>query len=227
VEPGALSAAQAAAAATAGGILMNVYQRLSLAREKFHALKLTKTGRNTFAGYNYFELGDFLIPALAVFREVGLIGYVYFCTDYAYMIIRNVEKPEEHISISSPMGSAALKGCHEVQNIGAVETYQRRYLWVAALEIVEHDALDATTGKEPPAKDGIHAPARLAFESLQPEQQDRMRRLSQSVLKAHGPSQMIDVIDAADLDQDEKAGLWSLLDSKTRSAIKQAQKEAA
>jgi len=45
------------------------------------------------------------------------------------------------------MGSAALKGCHEVQNIGAVETYQRRYLWVAALEIVEHDALDKTTGK--------------------------------------------------------------------------------
>jgi hypothetical protein len=44
------------------------------------------------------------------------------------------------------MGSAALKGCHEVQNIGAVETYQRRYLWVTALEIVEHDALDSSEG---------------------------------------------------------------------------------
>jgi hypothetical protein len=91
---------------------------------------------------------------------------------------------------------------------------------------------DLPEGEEPPQAEqprpvGIHAPARLAFESLQPEQQDRMRRLSQAVLKASGPSQMIDVIDAADLDQDEKAGLWSLLDSKTRSAIKQAQKEAA
>jgi hypothetical protein len=46
------------------------------------------------------------------------------------------------------MGSAALKGCHEVQNIGAVETYQRRYLWVAALEIVEHDALDSSPGAD-------------------------------------------------------------------------------
>jgi hypothetical protein len=44
------------------------------------------------------------------------------------------------------MGSANLKGCHEVQNIGAVETYQRRYLYVTALAIVEHDALDAVTG---------------------------------------------------------------------------------
>jgi hypothetical protein len=205
---------------------MNVYQRLSLAREKFHALKLTKTGRNTFAGYNYFELGDFLIPALRVFREVGLCAHVTFDKDVATMVIRCDDKPEDWFNIESPMGSAALKGCHEVQNIGAVETYQRRYLWVAALEIVEHDALDATTGKDAPNKD-IHAPARLAFESLQPEQQDRMRRLSKDVLMAHSPSQMIDVIDAADLDQDEKAGLWSLLDSKTRSAIKQAQKATA
>jgi hypothetical protein len=205
---------------------MNVYQRLSLAREKFHALKLTKTGHNKFAGYYYFELGDFLIPALRVFREAGLCSHVTFDKDVATMVIRCDDKPEDWFNIESPMGSASLKGCHEVQNIGAVETYQRRYLWVAALEIVEHDALDATTGKDAPNKD-IHAPARLAFESLQPEQQDRMRRLSKDVLMAHSPSQMIDVIDAADLDQDEKAGLWSLLDSKTRSAIKQAQKEAA
>jgi hypothetical protein len=47
------------------------------------------------------------------------------------------------------MGSANLKGCHEVQNIVAVETYQRRYLYVTALAIVEHDALDAVTGSAP------------------------------------------------------------------------------
>jgi hypothetical protein len=54
------------------------------------------------------------------------------------------------IIIHSPMGSANLKGCHEIQNIGACETYSTRYLWTAALCIVEHDALDATTGKSEP-----------------------------------------------------------------------------
>jgi hypothetical protein len=49
------------------------------------------------------------------------------------------------------MGSANLKGCHEIQNIGACETYSTRYLWTAALCIVEHDALDSTTGKIEPA----------------------------------------------------------------------------
>jgi len=46
--------------------------------------------------------------------------------------------------ITSPMSSAALKGCHDVQNLGAVQTYIRRYLWVTAMEIVEHDAIDSS-----------------------------------------------------------------------------------
>jgi hypothetical protein len=129
---------------------MNIYQKLNAARIAFHELKLTKTGNNKFAGYKYFELGDFLIPALKVFSDVGICANVSFDAEKASMIIRNADNPEEYITIYSPMGSAALKGCHEVQNIGAVETYQRRYLWVAALEIVEHDAIDATSGASKP-----------------------------------------------------------------------------
>lgn len=124
---------------------MSVYKKLADARVAFHKLQLKKTGHNKFAGYYYFELADFLIPAINVFAEHGLLAVVSFSQDIATMTIHDVDGGES-ITITSPMGSAALKGCHEVQNIGAVETYQRRYLWVAALEIVEHDALDATTG---------------------------------------------------------------------------------
>ena len=46
------------------------------------------------------------------------------------------------------MGSANLRGCHEVQNIGAVSSYQRRYLYTTALAIVENDVLDAVTGED-------------------------------------------------------------------------------
>lgn len=127
---------------------MSVYQKLNDARSEFHKLQLKKTGKNAFAGYQYFELGDFLLPAMEVFGRHGLCAIVSFERELATMRIISVDpKDAGEIIITSPMGSAALKGCHEVQNIGAVETYQRRYLWVAALEIVEHDALDATTGK--------------------------------------------------------------------------------
>lgn len=209
---------------------LNVYQKLNAAREEFHSLKLEKTGHNKFAGYYYFELGDFLIQALKVFKDVGLCAIVSFENDYASMAIVDVDKPEGlSFRITSPMGSAALKGCHEVQNIGAVETYQRRYLWVTALEIVEHDALDATTGngKAVANIDTRVSATEEAWKRLQPETQDRLRIVASQIVKCESASRMLDVLAANEMDNDEKAGLWHLLDSKTRAAIKNAQKDAA
>jgi hypothetical protein len=205
---------------------MSVFTKLNEARSKFHALKLEKTGHNKFAGYYYFELGDFLIPALRIFTEVGLCAIVSFDKEMAQMLIvdtaMNSSEADSSILIRSPLGSAALKGCHEIQNIGACETYCRRYLWVAALEIVEHDALDATTGKDAVVKAGANKSFTVsgpdeAFKSLQPEEQDRI------VESLPDTNRIIDIIDFEDLDSDQKAGLWSLLDSKTRSTIKATQ----
>jgi hypothetical protein len=123
---------------------MNVYEKLNLAREKFHSAEIKKSGHNKFAGYTYFELGDFVVPALRIFREVGLTSVISFDRDLASMQIIDTAKPEDRIVITSPMSEAQLKGCHPVQNLGAVETYIRRYLWVAALEVVEHDSLDSS-----------------------------------------------------------------------------------
>ncbi len=201
---------------------MSIFKKLNEARAKFHELKLEKTGYNKFAGYYYFELGDFLIPALRVFNEVGLCAYVSFDKEMATMTIRDVEG-DGTIVITSPLSEAALKGCHPVQNVGACETYARRYLWVAALEIVEHDALDATTGKD----DKSVSPAKEAFKAMQPEVQDRLRKIALKVSEAENASLMLDVIEFENLDNDEKAALWALLDSKTRAAIKKAQKEMA
>jgi len=129
---------------------MPVHKKLNEARITFHALPLKKSGHNTFAGYKYFELSDFVIPALRIFNDVGLCAVISFSDSTASMHIVDVEDGSQVI-IHSPMGSANLKGCHEIQNIGACETYSTRYLWTAALCIVEHDALDATTGKSEPA----------------------------------------------------------------------------
>jgi hypothetical protein len=125
---------------------MPVHKKINEARVAFHALPLKKSGHNTFAGYKYFELSDFVIPALRIFNDVGLCAIISFSETTATMHIVDVEDGSQVI-IHSPMGSANLKGCHEIQNIGACETYSTRYLWTAALCIVEHDALDATTGK--------------------------------------------------------------------------------
>ena len=205
---------------------MSVYKKLNEARAKFHSLQLKKTGHNKFAGYYYFELGDFLIPALTVFREAGLCATVSFEADKASMVIRDVEKPDDCILITSPMGSAALKGCHEVQNIGAVETYQRRYLWVAALEIVEHDALDATTGQEEPARKtkAIPALASAAEDNPVPDEQkpylDELADELIGIFNAKGKVEAYERMAIEGLDNEQKLYLSTKLPSNVRNGIK-------
>jgi hypothetical protein len=122
---------------------MNVYQKLNKARLELQGTELTKSGHNKFAGYKYFELGDFLPSINNIFDKVGLCGVISFGSELATLTIVSVDDGSK-IEITSPMADAQLKGCHPIQNLGAVETYTRRYLWVTAMEIVEHDALDSS-----------------------------------------------------------------------------------
>jgi len=200
---------------------MNVYQKLNAARDKFHSQELKKSGHNKFAGYQYFELGDFVVPALSIFKEVGLTSVISFGADQAIMQIINTDKPEESIYITSPMSEANLKGCHPVQNLGAVQTYTRRYLWVAALEIVEHDAIDSAPAKEKV----IITPSQGIADTIPPEEMQYLQELAIELVAnvAEGNAkQALERVTLEKLEADQQVALWSLLDSKTRSAIKKA-----
>jgi hypothetical protein len=131
---------------------MSIYEKLQNARVILQSKPLKKTGKNTFAKYDYFELEDFLPTVQTIFNDVGLCGIMSFTDETATLTIHDT-KPKDGVAINridvhAPMSSADLKGCHAIQNTGAVISYMRRYLWMLALEIVEHDALDATTGKK-------------------------------------------------------------------------------
>jgi hypothetical protein len=200
---------------------MNVYQKLNKARADFHQQKLIKTGHNKFAGYNYFELGDFLIPALSIFNENGLCGIVSFGATEAAMRVVDCDKPEDMIVFTSPLSEANLKGCHPVQNVGAVETYQRRYLWQVALEIVEHSAVDGAqvAGKKPgkiAVKEGIG-------DDLPEDWKSYLKGLAFEVKEDVDAGRLDDAkkrIKDAALEDDQYIYMDRQLDSKTRSALK-------
>ena len=202
---------------------MNIYQKLNAAREAFHSRQLKKSGLNKFAGYSYFELSDFVVPALQIFGQQGLTSVIRFGKEIAEMQIINVDKPDESITITSPMSTAALKGCHEVQNLGAVQTYIRRYLWVAALEIVEHDALDSTTGRKGDAP--VTTPRGGIGDDLPDDVKEFLRELANSVealIKAGQAVDALAMIDEQELESDQKIYLSNFLQASTRSALKKA-----
>jgi len=135
---------------------MSAHKKLMEARFKLLSTEMKKSGLNKFAGYSYFELGDFIPHIQQIFYEVGLCGVVSFDAIQATLCITDTEDGSQ-IVVTSPMAEANLKGAHPIQNLGAVLSYQRRYLWMAAMEIVEHDIIDssppeAETKKEPEPK---------------------------------------------------------------------------
>ena len=79
---------------------MSVHKKLMQARVELQGISLKKSGHNKFAGYKYFELSDFLVPALMIFNELKITPIISFGSDAATMTIINCEKPDERIVVN-------------------------------------------------------------------------------------------------------------------------------
>jgi hypothetical protein len=164
---------------------------------------------------------------MAIFTELGLSSIVSFGTEMASLTITDLDSGEQ-VQITSPMSSAALKGCHEVQNLGAVQSYLRRYLWVAAMEIVEHDPIDASPPLEKATKP--ITPVKAAMKTVEVNDEDLMflmelaAELVKMVEVENKPIEAFKHLEAQRLDSDQKIALWDILapNSKTRNKIKEA-----
>jgi hypothetical protein len=129
-----------------------IYAKLVEARKAFYELDVKKTGYNEYSNYYYFELSDILVPAMEVLAANDLMAVVSFEIEMATMRVMDIGTGEG-IVITSPMSTATLKACQPVQSMGACQSFVRRYLYIALLEIVESDKdlLESISGK-PEAK---------------------------------------------------------------------------
>ncbi len=133
---------------------MNLFEKIQAVRVELAKSDIKMSGKNTYAGYEYFELADFLKPLNELMLLYKMTAIPSFTNEEATLTVINCEKTEETFTLRSPFSSASLKGCHDVQNIGAVETYQRRYLYQALFDIAESDGLNAMQGKEKKKEEG-------------------------------------------------------------------------
>ena len=145
----------------------NVYQKLLEARVLFMEEDVKKSGKNMKMSYKYFELQDIVPVALPIFQKVGLLPVTTFSEDMATMTIINVDNPTDFTFFTSPMreiepiisNKTGGEVTNAIQRLGSVETYQRRYLYMIALDIVESDSIEPTTGNNPPPAPKTTAPA--------------------------------------------------------------------
>lgn len=205
-----------------------IYDKLQKARVLLQSMELKKSGHNKFAGYRYFELGDFLPAVNQIFLELGLCHTLEFTSELATMWICDREC-DGAVKFTCPMAEANLKGCHPVQNLGASITYITRYLLVMALAICEHDAIDASEPikekKTISATDG----AKEALDSRLTALVDKLAAHIQAQFDAGnewGAFEAWDLRDQSTFDVTASTAVWAQLSSKCRSTLKSMNEEA-
>lgn len=131
---------------------MNLFEKISAVREEFLKANIQKSGINRFAGFKYFELGDIVPAVIELTGKYHLTTAISFNEDSAVLRVidrDSLQKTDSQISTfdfeeyRSPMVELTVKGMNAIQALGAVQTYQRRYLYMMFLDIIEQDAIDA------------------------------------------------------------------------------------
>lgn len=205
-----------------------VYAKLQKCRVELQNMELKKSGHNKFAGYRYFELGDFLPAVNTLFDIYGLAYSLQFDREMANMFIVDVNNGNS-IKFTCPMEQAILKGCMPVQNLGASITYITRYLLVMALAISEHDAVDASEPTKEKKTISATDGAKDALDARLAALVDKLSSHIQAQFDAGNEWAAFEAWDLRDqttYDVDASTAVWGQLSSKCRSTLKIMSKEA-
>ena len=127
---------------------INLYEKIQNIKSDFLKENVKKSGKNKFANYTYYELADITPVLIELFKKYKVFTKFSYSKEYATLEIVNIEDPKEREIYTSPMEELDLKGCNKIQALGGVETYQRRYLYLSAIDIIENDMFDATISEE-------------------------------------------------------------------------------
>lgn len=125
---------------------MNVYAKLIEARKRFLDAGIKKTGVNRYAEYKYFTLDEIIPAKQEIFRDLGLADVISFSPEVATLTIFNIADPLDHIVFTSQLAPDESMIKNPIQKVGAIQTYVRRYLYLLALDIIESDGIEETTG---------------------------------------------------------------------------------
>jgi hypothetical protein len=220
---------------------LNLVSSLFDAKGKFPRIAKNKEGQSGNRKFRYApldEINDLVDPVL---RAHGLM--ITQGTEGHELITRLEHISGEWREIRMPVNAEHAN----MQSYGIEITYRRRYSVQLILGIVTEEDIDIRAKERRKGIDHTDErnangtkqvgytdnPKRDAFEALQPEIQDALRRAAAQI-----DSAIPDVRKAIDIatfaveewtDEDSaeiKKGLWYLLDSKTRSAIDAVQKQS-
>lgn len=134
-------------------------------RVKLQNSKIKKTGKNKFAGFEYYELADFLPTLNELMQEEGINDLFSILQGVSYeataslTLIKGAERQEYNIPFrmfDTPLNKDGKPSMQDIQYLGALNTYYKRYLYLNAFGITDGEVIDGMDNSELKAKDEIN-----------------------------------------------------------------------
>lgn len=116
-------------------------------RVKLQNAKLKKSGKNKFAGFEYFELADFLPKLNELMLEEEMNDRFYVQDGYAVLELIKGEASQTYTipwcQFDTPVNKQGQPSMQEIQYLGALNTYYKRYLYLNAFGITDGEVIDS------------------------------------------------------------------------------------
>jgi len=126
---------------------MNLNETISKIRVELQNSNIKKSGLNKHAGFSYYELSDFLPLLNTLHQEHGVNDQITFKDGLATLILRKGDDSQEYSipfqMFSVPVSKSGNPMMQEIQYLGALNTYYKRYLYLNAYGITDGEVIDS------------------------------------------------------------------------------------
>lgn len=139
----------------------NLNESIINIRVKLQNAKLKKSGKNKFAGFDYFELADFLPKLNELMLEEKVNDKFNIESDEAVLTLIKGEETQVYkmpfVLFDTPINKkynkeldeyVDVKSMQDIQYLGALNTYYKRYLYLNAFGITDGEVIDSMNNEE-------------------------------------------------------------------------------
>jgi len=168
----------------------NLNESIISIKVKLQNAKLKKSGKNKFAGFDYFELADFLPKLNELMLEEGINDRYYIKDDYATLELQKGDEINIYtmpfVLFDTPVNTRfdketgeyrEVKSMQDIQYLGALNTYYKRYLYLNAFGITDGEVIDSMNNDEITNKKVKTASPKQISILLQTYQGDNLKKL--------------------------------------------------
>lgn len=137
---------------TKKNVQRNLNESIIKIRVDLQNSKIKKSGKNKFAGFDYFELADFLPRLNELMLEEGINDNFKITNEVASLTLIKGEEKQEYtmpfVLFKTPLNKSGQPSMQDIQYLGALNTYYKRYLYLNAFGITDGEIIDSMDNNE-------------------------------------------------------------------------------